>query len=226
MSQSCGQPVQVSAPPKQGAPWQFNNLKCHLGAITSPLGTVIVIISGQNTFSVLITCYRLCSSLLGTVSSFSNVMLFHIGAIFTPSQYHLLIFPLWSLSSSALSLSSVLGNWQLLDFSLRAFGSDKRSHSFPKSIYCVDFFLFSINFRLWLICSTYTHIIKLPWLQTTIYLAYEISNNSLSTPSRLNNVNKQDNTQFSLFWISLNSGMLHVGVARKVKSLQWNATVY
>lgn len=60
----------VCAQPKQGAPWQFNNLQCHLGAITLPLGTVIVIISGQNTFSVLITRNRLCSSLLGTVSPF------------------------------------------------------------------------------------------------------------------------------------------------------------
>lgn len=54
-----------------------------------PLGTVIVIISGQNSFSVLITRYRLCSSLPGSVSSFLNMMLFHIRAIFTPSRYHL-----------------------------------------------------------------------------------------------------------------------------------------
>lgn len=85
---------------------------------SQPPGAVIVIISGQNTFSVLIACYRLCSSLLGTVSSYSNVVLFHIGAIFTRSRCHRFIFPLWSPPSSALSRSSVLGRRQPLDFAV------------------------------------------------------------------------------------------------------------
>lgn len=144
VSQSCGQPARVCTRPKRGAPWQFNNLRCHLGAITLPLVTVIVIISGQNILSVLITHNRLCSSLPGTVGSSLNVMLFHIRAIFTSSQYHPLIFQLWSLSPSALSLPSALRNWELLDFSLWVLSSDKRSRSYPSlSTVLILFFLHS-----------------------------------------------------------------------------------
>lgn len=141
MSQSCGQPVQVSAAPKQGAPWQFNNLQCHLGAITLPLGTVIVIISGRTTFSMLITRYRSCTSLPGAVSSFLNVMLLHIRDIFTPSRYHLpaLITVIICVVSRLRSESD-----SRLTFSLWALSSDKRSHLFPKSIHRQDFVIFAL----------------------------------------------------------------------------------
>lgn len=118
MSQSCGHPVQASAAAKQGAPWQFNNLQCHLGAITLPLRAVSVIISGPNTFPVLVNHHRLCTSSPGAVSWILSPMLFHIRAIFTPGLYYLLIFQLWSLSSPALSLSlsrslSLVYSWKL-----------------------------------------------------------------------------------------------------------------
>lgn len=151
-----------------------------------------------NTFSVLITRNRLCSSLQRTVSSVLNVMLFHIRAIFISSQYHLLIVQLRSLSSSALSLSSAPGNWQPLDFSFVSAQLWQEISLVPRVYPLFGFCCSSLNFRRWLIGSTYTHIIKLPWLQKTIYSVCGISNNSLSTPIPLNKVNKQDNAQFSL----------------------------
>lgn len=107
MSHSCGQLVQVRTRAKQGAPWQFNNLQCHLGAIALPVGTVIVIISEQNIFSVLITPNRLSSSFPGTLSSFLNVLLFCIRATVS-SLAEGIIFWLLSPSLSPLSLSPLL----------------------------------------------------------------------------------------------------------------------
>lgn len=172
MSQSCGQPVQVSALPKQGAPWQFNNPQCHLGAISLPLGTVVVIISGQNTFSGLITCWRWWS-FFGGVSFFPGTVSSFLPLVVSlhPASIILLIYHLWSLSSSVLSLLSGLGNWQPLDIS---FWSVQLRQEFPlvlKASPAAEFLFlsFPINFHLWLICSTYMHIIKLPWLQIITY---------------------------------------------------------
>lgn len=166
MSQSCGQPVQVSAQPKQGAPWQFNNLKCHLGAIASPLGTVIVIISGQNTFPVPITCYRLCSSLLGTVSSFFERDVISYWRYLYSQPVSSSYLP--TLITVIISIVTLICARKLTALWL-FFASSRlwREISLIPKV-CLDS-LSSLNLRLWLICSTYTRIIKLPWLQTTIY---------------------------------------------------------
>lgn len=108
VSQCCGQPHKVCARSKQVAPWQFNKLQRHLGVITLPLVTVIVIISGPNICSVLISHHGLCSILYVDLSF---------------SQYHRLISQRWSLppldflcQCSALLISSCFHSFPSLTY--------------------------------------------------------------------------------------------------------------
>lgn len=169
VSQCCGQPHEVCARCKQGAPWQFDKLQRHLGVITLPLVTVIVIICGPNVCSVIYLRMD-CVVLLGTLSFSSehDVVSYKIYLHFQPvsSSY------LPTLITVSVCSETPRAAW--LSRQCSAPTGD------PAQTVCFHSFLSLIYLF---------HIIKLPSLRTTIFAWWNLKK-CPSTPSWLNKVNK------------------------------------